>query len=211
MIDRIVPADAIAVEATDETTLGLDSLSPDELAAVATAVPHRQREMIAGRDCARRALARLGMDVPSIPPDADRVPCWPHGVVGSITHAPGYVAAIVAHARDHAGLGIDAERIDRVAANLAHLIAVPDELAWIATRPDPAAARALVFSAKEAAYKSQFPTTRERLDFLDARVLVDGDAFTITWRAGTRAAALPPIEGRIALGATHVVTVARWR
>lgn len=211
MLGRIVPADAIAVEATDETTLGLDSLSPDERAAVASAVPHRQREMIAGRDCARRALARLGMDAPSIPPDADRVPCWPHGVVGSITHAPGYVAAIVAHARDHAGLGIDAERIDRVAPGIAHLIARPDELAWIAAQPDPALARALVFSAKEAAYKSQFPTTRERLDFLDAHVLVEGDRFTVAWRAGTRAAELPPIEGRYTVGAAHVVTLARWR
>jgi 4'-phosphopantetheinyl transferase EntD len=52
-------------------------LRPDEAACVAQAVPKRQREFTAGRNCARRALEQLGWSpAPSI---SLRRACWPWG------------------------------------------------------------------------------------------------------------------------------------
>src|SRR5690606_7567998 len=62
------------------------------------AVNKRQTEFLAGRLCAHEALRRL-LGVPSIPAVAeDRSPCWPSGVVGSITHGGGWAGVIAARA-----------------------------------------------------------------------------------------------------------------
>jgi 4'-phosphopantetheinyl transferase EntD len=51
-------------------------------------------------------------------------------------------------------------------------ICLPIETAWIKSLPvsQQAAAVTLIFSAKEAFYKCQYPLVRERLDFHDVRV-----------------------------------------
>lgn len=69
---------------------------PSEEALVARAVDKRRREFATGRDCARRALSQLGWDEVPILAGPKREPLWPAGIVGSITHCPGYCAAIVA-------------------------------------------------------------------------------------------------------------------
>jgi 4'-phosphopantetheinyl transferase EntD len=149
-------------------------LKPEEARSVERAVPKRIQEFAAGRQCARRALAELGRpDVP-IPVAPDRQPLWPPGVVGSITHTAGLCAAVVAESTRLEALGVDTELSGAVKPELWQMICVADESAWLSTLApgERAAAVTLLFSAKEAFYKCQYPLVGERLSFDDLCVTV---------------------------------------
>ena len=127
-----------------------------------TAGSRRRAEFTAGRLCARMALARLGIPAAPILPGPAGEPCWPAGVVGSITHCPGYRACAVARAADLAAIGIDAELDQDLPGDLTEVVATPAELAWVRRREaaDPTVRWArLVFTAKEAAGKAWYPLT----------------------------------------------------
>jgi len=139
------------------------------------AVSKRQTEFLAGRICAHEALRRL-TGKPSIPAVAeDRSPCWPSGVVGSITHGAGWAAAVAAHAEHWHGLGLDVERLlptaraDRLAAE----ILTPSERVGYAELPD--AQRAfqvtLTFSIKESLFKALYPLVQKRFYFQEAELI----------------------------------------
>jgi 4'-phosphopantetheinyl transferase EntD len=149
---------------------------PAEAVFLGRAVPKRVWEFAAGRLCARRALADFGiLDFPIEVAD-DRQPVWPDTLVGSITHTTGFCAAVVAERRCAAALGLDSEVVGDVTAEIWHSICVPMETAWVRSLPPAqrAAAVTLIFSAKEAFYKCQYPIVRERLSFHDARVQAVG-------------------------------------
>lgn len=170
-------------------------LAPEEAAVVANAVPKRVGEFAAGRLCARRALAELGIvDIP-VGAAPDRQPIWPEGIVGSITHTDGLCAAVVAERKLMRGIGIDAEPAGSVKAELWRRILIRTELDWLASLEvhERAAAATLIFSAKEAAYKCQYPATGERLSFSDLSVTVSD------WGAERGALRVTPTRA-IALG-----------
>ena len=147
-------------------------LLPDEAGCVERAVPQRAQEFAAGRLCARRALAALGIAGFAIKSAADRQPIWPDGVVGSITHTAGFCAAAVAERRCADALGLDSEVVGDVPVDIWPRICLPTELAWVGSLPasEQAAAITLIFSSKEAFYKCQYAVVGERLDFNDVRV-----------------------------------------
>ncbi len=99
----------------------------------------------------------------------DRQPLWPDGLIGSITHTAGYCAAAVARRRDVIALGIDIETVGDVTRDLWPTICGASEAAWLASLPAAhrTSAITLIFSAKEAFYKCQYPLTREWLNFHD--------------------------------------------
>jgi 4'-phosphopantetheinyl transferase EntD len=144
-----------------------------EAEAIARAAPKRIGEFAAGRLCARAAMARFGVEEFALRAARDRRPLWPDTLVGSITHTQGFCAAVVGERAHFAGLGIDAERVDAVGSQLWPNICGPDELHWIASLPlqERGPAAALVFCAKEAFYKCQYPPTGEWLSFSDLRIV----------------------------------------
>lgn len=168
----------IAVTAPEGTAVAVDRIGPSavfdaaEEAAIARAVARRRDEFTTGRRLAREALARLGCVAASLPPDPDRVPRWPEGFVGTISHSGGLCAALAGRARDLVGIGIDIEETARIRPGLASLICRPDEtdLDAIGGVNDLILLR---FVAKEAFFKAYFPATRAFLDFHDVRVAVD--------------------------------------
>ena len=149
-------------------------LLPAEADSLGRASPQRAAEYAAGRECARLALAHLGITGFAVLPAPDRRPVWPAGVVGSITHTRGLCAAVVAPRSVFRGLGVDTEIIGNVHADLWPRICVPAEISWLESLPlaHRAAAAALVFAAKEAFYKGQSPLTDEWLKFADLAVQV---------------------------------------
>lgn len=163
--DRAMVAEAAPADGS------LDGLYPCELIAVERAVATRQREYATGRALARILLARLGRPGVALPPGPDRLPRWPEGYVGSITHCSTHVAVAVAEDARLRSIGCDVEPA----------LALPREVVdRVLTRAERAALRGdepwsdrLVFCAKEAAYKAQFPLTRQLLDFQDVEVEVD--------------------------------------
>ena len=122
-------------------------------------------------------MAELGHSPCAIPSALDRTPIWPQGLVGSITHSPDFCAAVVARRDDFATVGIDAEPVDAVPAELVKEILRSDEAGDFnrQTRPDGADLPTLYFCLKEAAYKAFYPIYRRIVDFHDMRVSVDLD------------------------------------
>lgn len=153
-------------------------LWPEEGAAVTRAIPRRRAEFAAGRAAARAALAQLGEPPEAIPAGLDRAPIWPRGVVGSISHAGAVAIAVAARIADSgiAALGVDVEPDRPLSPDLIGDIADDAEIARLAPLPAPAAALR-IFSLKEAAYKAQYPLTRQLLGFPDLRLTPDGLVF----------------------------------
>ncbi len=147
-------------------------LLPDERQFYPAAVQSRRQEFAAGRLCARRLLAQFGIVDFPVQAAADRQPVWPEAVVGSITHTTGFCAAVVARKASLSAVGIDSELARSVKPELWRGICTPPERAWLRSLPqeEQAAAATLIFSAKEAFYKCQYPLVGERLDFHDATV-----------------------------------------
>jgi 4'-phosphopantetheinyl transferase EntD len=155
-------------------------LMPVESSYLGRSVPKRAREFAAGRLCARRALAEFGILNFPIEVAADRRPRWPPSVVGSITHTEGFCAAAVAERSALASIGIDSEAANAVKRELWDSICLPEEIDWLEAlaEGERAAAATLIFSAKEAFYKCQYPITTQSPGFHEAHVRI------ANWGAG---------------------------
>jgi enterobactin synthetase component D / holo-[acyl-carrier protein] synthase len=147
-------------------------LLPAEAENLGRAVAKRKYEYAAGRLCARRALAEFGIVGFPLRAADDRRPLWPESMIGSITHTADFCAAVVAESRRIRALGLDSEIVGQVTSPLWPTICAPREIAWLRSLPvsEQPPAATLIFSAKEAFYKCQYPLARDRLDFLDAVV-----------------------------------------
>ena len=183
MIEQILPPEAVAAEAfSDPPDVWL---FPEEEDAIARAVGKRRLEFSTARACARQALARLGIEPVPVTRGQDGAPRWPAGVTGSITHCRGYRACAVARTHDVASLGIDAEPDEATPEGVLRYVAGDaerDHLAGLsAARPGIHWDR-LLFSAKEAVYKTWYPLTGRWLGFEDASIAIDPDAETFTAR-----------------------------
>jgi 4'-phosphopantetheinyl transferase EntD len=168
VISTLFSDPVVTVRATE--AMGSGELMPEEAACIRRAVAKRRREFTAGRLCAREALASLGIhDFPLVVGEA-RVPVWPPGVVGSISHCKGFCGVAVARQGEVVGLGLDVERAEPIEPELLVRICTPRERERLATRagaPDPGK---LTFCAKESFYKCYFPLTRTFLGFQDVEV-----------------------------------------
>ncbi|SNS97780.1 4'-phosphopantetheinyl transferase family protein [Actinacidiphila glaucinigra] len=170
MIEALLPGVAATGEAFGPD--GSATLYPEEAALVARTPDRRREEFSTVRACARRALAALGLPPAPVLPGVRNVPQWPAGVVGSMTHCEGYRAAALARDTDLAMIGIDAEPDLPLPGGVLESIALPGELAWV--RAGGSRSRVnrdrLLFSAKEAVYKTWYPLMRTELDFDDADI-----------------------------------------
>jgi 4'-phosphopantetheinyl transferase EntD len=145
-----------------------------ELDAVRNAVDKRRREFVAGRNCARAALIRLGLPPIPIPVGSDRAPVLPHDISCSITHTHAYCAAAAIVRGELSSVGIDAEERTTCDESLAQMILCGDELAAFARlQPVSFDLVNLAFSAKEAFYKAYHQQMRSWLDFRDVQVAFD--------------------------------------
>ncbi|MBW0172157.1 MAG: 4'-phosphopantetheinyl transferase family protein [Hydrogenophaga sp.] len=157
-----------------------ETLWPEERDTMARAVLRRQREFAAGRAAARAAMRRLGWPDCAIPARQDRSPLWPTSLVGSISHSSECCAAVVALKSQWASVGVDIETDERAEPALWPSICTAAELKTV-SRLAPALGTSWVtriFSAKEAYFKWQYPSTEEMLDFQDVEIQLDPDALT---------------------------------
>lgn len=156
-------------------TVGLFVGMTGKLGSHAMPLPHslrraskkRQQEFIAGRYCALRALQGAGheLDV-ELPIGEDRLPIWPTGWTGSISHCTSVTMAMAGQASLHSSLGVDVEEwMDaHVARSTQSEIGLPGEIALFHDL-SPHHALTLLFSAKEALYKALYPLVRQFFDF----------------------------------------------
>ena len=137
---------------------------PEEEERLANAVPKRRHEFIVGRRCARKALETIGVAPCALVPDKNRVPRWPKGVVGSISHSISLCCAVVSHSDEIACIGVDLETTTRISPGVIELVVHPLEKEFV----DGDQVRgSLIFSIKEAFFKAQFPVWKVWPNFDD--------------------------------------------
>jgi 4'-phosphopantetheinyl transferase EntD len=185
----------------------VEPLHAAEEEAVAQATWKRRQDFRAGRAAARSALGRFGIFDVAIPRGQERLPMWPAGFVGSISHCPGWCGAAVARQSDLAAIGLDIEVRRRVHSRLFAAVCTPSERAWMEATGTSLETATLVFSAKEAVYKCVHSALRSPLGFADVEIVVDLSSGELV---ATLPARLPPewreLKGRFAFSAAHVVT-----
>lgn len=153
-------------------------LLPEETVYVRGAVPHRIAEFSAGRACARNCMAELGYPAAAIPVRSDRLPLWPDGLVGSITHMKDHCAVAMGRRSDGIlSIGIDLEPADNLPADILDIVCFQEERSWLKNQPpsDRGVLAHAIFSAKECAYKVQYPLSGQILEFEDFQITFDLD------------------------------------
>ncbi|TCO60467.1 4'-phosphopantetheinyl transferase EntD [Actinocrispum wychmicini] len=152
------------------------TMFPEEAERVAKAVTKRRREFATVRDCARQALAELGVAPVALLNGERGAPQWPAGVVGSMTHCAGYRAAVVALTSVIHTVGIDAEPHGPLPEGVQGMIARDEEKVMLSALAgvDPGIHwDRMLFCAKEAVYKAWYPLTHKWLGFEEASITLD--------------------------------------
>lgn len=164
-------------------------LLPGERSGLARMGDTRRREYSSGRRVARHALGMLDFHRSAVSARG-RMPVWPRGIVGSITHSRSLALAMVGRRRDVAGIGVDLELGQRVTDPLARRVLLEREREQVAEQDWPT----MLFAAKEAVYKAVNPLVGEYLEFTDVEISASP--------AGTyRAAMTRPAESKAAVEA----------
>ncbi len=139
---------------------------------LANSVIKRRNEFISGRRCARMALNHIGQVSCALPTDSNGLPVWPSATIGSITHSRGLCCAVAASAEKMIYLGIDLEKTNRLSPRAMERVVHPLESAVIG---DDQALASLLFSAKEAYFKAQFPIWGAQPNFKDIALQIEPD------------------------------------
>lgn len=176
LMSTVLPASAaLAAAEVYADPPGLAALA-DEEPLIARSVAKRRNEFITVRHCARLALGSLGVPPAPILKGDKGQPCWPDGVVGSLTHCAGYRGAVVGRAGPVRSVGVDAEPHDVLPDGVLGAVSLPAERRQLGGLPHNLHWDRILFCAKEATYKVWFPLTRRWLGFEDARITFDVDA-----------------------------------
>jgi 4'-phosphopantetheinyl transferase EntD len=193
-------------------------LLPEERRLLGGAVPARRREFATGRVLARELLARLGHPRVPLLRGEDRLPRWPEGVVGSISHTADLCVVAVAPAgRGVRSLGVDVEPDAPLEPELWPEICGTEEIGWLRGRPAPerGGLARLVFSAKESLYKCVHPVTRAWLGFRDVRIDFSPETRTFSATLGEAARqrhlGLARLPGAFARRGGWIFTAVTWR
>jgi 4'-phosphopantetheinyl transferase EntD len=137
-------------------------------------------------------------------------------VIGSLTHTDQFCAVVVTRAPGYRALGIDAEAEQRLDPPLFERVLTARELEGLAQLSEGERRRiaTLLFSAKEAFYKCQFPLTGKFLGFHDVELSLDRTRRRFEVKVLASLEALPPtrdFDGRFDFHEGHVVTAVACR
>jgi len=162
-------------------------LFPEEAAFVANAVDKRRLEFATGRNCARRALAKLGGPRCPILAAPDRSPIWPAGFAGSISHTDGACGAVAVQTSERKGIGFDIENATPLSDEVRTLVCSDTDRAYLSTLPkrNVAGWDKIAFCGKEAFHKCQYPLTQRVVDFRRLSIRFGQGSMSGTFRVQT--------------------------
>jgi 4'-phosphopantetheinyl transferase EntD len=174
LLDTVLPKVSVVSAELYDDPPDLHPL-PEEEPLIAKSVPKRRNEFVTVRHCARLALQRLGQPPVPILKGEKGEPCWPDGIVGSLTHTAGFRGAAVGRSADVRSVGIDAEPHDVLPDGVFDAVSLPAERSELAALPNVLHGDRILFCAKEATYKAWYPLTKRWLGFEDAQITFDID------------------------------------
>jgi 4'-phosphopantetheinyl transferase EntD len=170
---------------------GFRSLVDDRVLVAERRVEHvvgttelRRLEHIMGRDLAAHLMRRMAdrervasLDVHSeIGRGSHGEPLFPTGVVGSIAHSAGLVAAAVAARRSGVlSIGVDVHPAGRLPGDVVEFVGGDREVRSAPRLRALGMASAVLFSAKESVFKAWFSLMGEWLEFDSARLSLRDD------------------------------------
>lgn len=180
---------------------------PEAEAALLAGVAERRRaHFIAGRVCARAALAALGQTNgvadAVIGRSGDGAPLWPAGHLGSIAHCGQAAVAIAASQQHWAALGIDIEPDRALPDDAAAYVLDAAEREHLARLPGGLAHWALpAFSAKECVHKCLQPLRGLFLEFGEVAIRFEAgsDRYRVEPQSARAAAAMAGLHWQGAL------------
>ena len=154
------------------------SLLPEEQKYLHKYGDKRTVDFCLGRACAREILIKIGFERFPVLIGDDRQPLWPDKLVGSISHTDQFALCVIAEKRELSSIGVDIERINNESFDLYSMVASVEEMQNIGGDTHTVHQQCtylakLLFSAKEAVYKCQFPLYRRWLDFKDVTLNLD--------------------------------------
>jgi 4'-phosphopantetheinyl transferase EntD len=147
-------------------------------------VERRRLEHLIGRDLSSHLMRRMAERGGNAPLGTDRPvergaqgePLFPSGVVGSISHSAGLVAAAVAAHRDGVlALGLDLHPATPLPGNDDDIVGGGRELRGAPVLVAQGLATSVLFSAKESVFKAWFPLTGSWLEFEDVTIRLRDD------------------------------------
>jgi 4'-phosphopantetheinyl transferase EntD len=161
-------------------------LLPQEAASISAQSDGVRDASGAARHVARGLIGHSGMPPQPILRAASGAPLWPRDIVGSMAHDDVVAVAAVAHAADHAALGIDVEPAEPLPDDVAQIVRMAGD---VTDGIDETLAARLLFAAKEAVYKSAFPRDGIILGFEDIAIdfpaaagrTVTGRSLSLAW------------------------------
>jgi 4'-phosphopantetheinyl transferase EntD len=192
---------SIAIAATRIDGFDGTELIGTEADAMVHASQRRRAEFTAGRVAGRRSMA-LEEGIPMGP---DRAPVWPDGIRGSITHAGDW--ALAATSRSVRMIGVDLEPAEPLPEDVMDTILWDTEKEWIDRSTDPGLMARVVFSAKECAYKAQYPITRRLFGFGVFRITIQENRFFAEFQQDIGCFGRGEVlEGRFSIGGGFILT-----
>ncbi len=115
----------------------------------------RLSEFLAGRICVLKALEGLVSRTDILPVGKNKMPIWPPGITGSITHTEDKVSAVVLPSNHNLSIGLDLENIfnNNIAEELEAEVLLGRERKYLKLN-NYSKIITLIYSAKEAVFKA---------------------------------------------------------
>ena len=160
-------------------------------------------------------MGELGYHTVPVLAGDDRAPIWPTGLVGSISHTHSCAVAAVGKECDGiSAIGIDIETSTPLDSALYESLFSARERSWLRSQVDDALLAKVCFSAKEAAYKCQYPLSGKLFGFdgIDLELDIASRTFQAVFNHEQ-----PPFEqgavipGRFHIGPDYIVTATELR
>ncbi|RZT99024.1 4'-phosphopantetheinyl transferase EntD [Advenella incenata] len=133
----------------------------------------RKAEFLAGRIAALCALKNIGIENFPIEIRKNRVPLWPQGIVGSISHTCNRAVSVVSLTSEIKNIGVDIENIMSIenASKVCSYIASRKEYELLmSTNFSFELCSTILFSAKETLFKAIYPVANIFFDFVDVEL-----------------------------------------
>ena len=152
----------------------LNKLTPKELNSInKSSSDKRKRDFSAGRIAAKAALSKSGFKEEFSLINSNRIPEWPTGFVGSISHSNNMAISVVAKSNNYNSLGVDIEsRKKNLSKDLIKKITTDKEQRWLNSKKDFSTYGLILFSAKESIYKSLSSIGFTNIGFKDVNLAI---------------------------------------